>query len=212
MAMHADSPPRLPLWPRLAAAVPVIALVLIGIWLAGGVLTNDFRLSMALTAAWFGLVAVGAALAWRRVPALRPAALAAVATLVLAGGALALTTLRDKTVDETVAVGPAVLSGSFVSGAHETRGTARIVSAGGGSVLTLTDFRTDAGPDLFVYAVPSGATDSVDGGLRVGGLKGNIGNQQYELPAGLELAPGTTIMIWCRAFSVAFGSAVLGAS
>jgi Electron transfer DM13 len=212
MAMHAESPPRLPLWPRLAAAVPVIALVLIGIWLAGGVLTNDFRLSMALTAAWFGLVAVGAALAWRRVPALRPAALAAVATLVLAGGALALTTLRDKTVDETVAVGPAVLSGSFVSGAHETRGTARIVSAGGGSVLTLTDFRTDAGPDLFVYAVPSGATDSVDGGLRVGGLKGNIGNQQYELPAGLELAPGTTIMIWCRAFSVAFGSAVLGAS
>jgi hypothetical protein len=209
MAMHAEPRPRSPLWPRLAAAIPVIALVLVGIWLAGGVLTNDFRLSMALTAAWFALVTIGAALAWRRVPALRPAALAALATLVLAGGALALTTLRDKTVDEAVAVGPAALSGSFVSGAHETRGTARIVGAGGGSVLTLTDFRTDAGPDLFVYAVPSGATDSVDGGVRLGGLKGNIGNQQYELPAGLELAPGTTIMIWCRAFSVAFGSATL---
>lgn len=211
MAMHAETHPRLPLWPRLAAAVPVIALVLIGIWLAGGVLTNDFRLSMALTAAWFALVTIGAALAWRRVPALRPAAIAALATLVLAGGALALTTLRDKTVNETVAVGPAMLSGSFVSGAHETRGTARIVSAGDGSVLTLTDFRTDAGPDLFVYAVPSGATDSVDGGVRLGALKGNIGNQQYELPAGLDLAPGTTIMIWCRAFSVAFGSAKLEA-
>ena len=212
MAMHAEPHPRLPLWPRVAAAVPVIALVLLGIWLAGGVLTNDFRLSMALTGAWFALVTIGAALAWRRVPALRPAAVAALATLVVAGGALAVTTLRDKTVNETVAVGPAMLSGSFVSGAHETRGTARIVSAGGGSVLTLTDFRTDAGPDLFVYAVPSGARDSVDGGVRLGGLKGNIGNQQYELPAGLELAPGTTIMIWCRAFSVAFGSALLGAS
>ena len=211
MAMHAETHSRLPLWPRLAAAVPVIALVLIGIWLAGGVLTNDFRLSMALTAAWFGLVTIGAALAWRRVPALRPAAIAALATLVLAGGALALTTLRDKTVNETVAVGPAMLSGSFVSGAHETRGTARIVSAGDGSVLTLTDFRTDAGPDLFVYAVPSGATDSVEGGVRLGALKGNIGNQQYELPAGLDLAPGTTIMIWGRAFSVAFGSAKLEA-
>ena len=211
MAMHAESRPRLPLWPRLVAAVPVIALVLIGIWLAGGVLTDDFRLSMALTAAWFALVTIGAALAWKRVPALRPAAIAALATLVLAGGALALTTLRDKTVDETVAVGPAMLSGSFVSGAHETRGTARIVGAEDGSVLTLTDFRTDAGPDLFVYAVPSGATDSVDGGVRLGGLKGNIGNQQYELPAGLELASGTTIMIWCRAFSVAFGSAKLEA-
>src|SRR5688572_22411159 len=189
MAMHAESHPRLPLWPRLAAAVPVVALVLIGIWLAGGVLTNDFRLSMALTAAWFALVTIGAAVAWTRVPASRPAAIAALATLVVAGGALALTTLRDKTVNETVAVGPAMLSGSFVSGAHETRGTARIVSAGDGSVLTLTDFRTDAGPDLFVYAVPSGATDSVEGGVRLGGLKGNIGNQQYELPAGLELAP-----------------------
>jgi Electron transfer DM13 len=211
MAMHAEPDPRLLLWPRLAAAIPVIALVLIGIWLAGGVLTNDFRVSMALTAAWFALVTVGAALAWRRVPALRPAAVAALATLVLAGGALAVTTLRDKTVNETVAVGPAMLSGSFVSGAHETRGTARIVGAGDGSVLTLTDFRTDAGPDLFVYAVPSGATDSVEGGVRLGGLKGNIGNQQYELPPGLELAPGTTIMIWCRAFSVAFGSAKLEA-
>ena len=211
MALHAEPRTRLPLWPRLAVAVPAIALVLIGIWLAGGVLTNDFRVSMALTAAWFGLVAVASALAWQRAPALRPAALAAVATLALAGGALALTTLRDKTVDEKVAVGPAALSGSFVSGAHETSGTARIVEAGGVSVLTLTDFRTDAGPDLFVYAVPSGATDSVDGGMRLGGLKGNIGNQQYQLPAGLELAPGTTIMIWCRAFSVAFGSAKLEA-
>jgi hypothetical protein len=210
MASHAE-PRSLPLWPRLAAAVPAIALVVLGIWLAGGVLTNDFRGSMALTAAWFALVTGGAAVAWRRAPALRPAALAALATLVLAGGALALTTLRDKTVDETVVVGPAALSGTFVSGAHETRGTARIVADAGESVLTLTDFRTDAGPDLFVYAVPSGATDSVDGGVRLGGLKGNIGNQQYELPPGLELAPGTTIMIWCRAFSVAFGSAKLDA-
>jgi hypothetical protein len=211
MAMHAEPRPRLPLGLRLAAAVPAIALVLIGIWLAGGVLTNDFRLSMALTAAWFAVVTVAAALAWTRVQALRPAAVAALATLVLAGGALALTTLRDKTVDETVAVGPAALSGTFVSGAHETRGTARIVTTGARSVLTLSDIRTDAGPDLFVYAVPSGATDSVDGGIRLGGLKGNIGNQQYELPAGLELQAGTTIMVWCRAFSVAFGSARLEA-
>lgn len=212
MATHTELRPSLSLWPRLGAVVPAIVLVLVGIWLAGGVLTNDFRISMALTAGWFALVAVASLVAWRRSPLLRPAAVAAVATLVLAGGALAVTSVRDTTVDESVAVGPASLGGSFASGAHETRGTARLVAgAGGDSVLTLTDFRTDAGPDLFVYAVPGGATDSVEGGVRLGSLKGNIGNQQYVLPAGLELDPGTTIVIWCRAFSVAFGAAELAA-
>lgn len=211
--MPIEIQPSPPLWSRLAPVAPAIVLVLAGIWLAGGVLTNDFRLSMALTAAWFALVAAGALLAWRRYPLLRPAALAAVATLALAGGALALTAVRDTTVDESVAAGPASLGGTFASGAHETSGSARIVAgAGGESVLTLTDFRTDAGPDLFVYAVPGGSTDSVEGGVRLGSLKGNIGNQQYALPAGLELDGGATIVIWCRAFSVAFGAASLEAS
>ena len=212
MATHAEPQPRPPLWPHLAAAVPAIVLVLGGIWLAGGVLTNDFRTTMALTTAWFALVAVGAAVAWRRVPLLRPAAVAALATFAIVGGILTLGTFRDVTVDERVAVGPAALSGSFAPGAHPTAGTAAIVTSGGGRVLTLTGFRTDAGPDLFVYLVPSGATASVEGGVRLGSLKGNIGDQQYRLPDGLELDSGTTVVIWCRAFSVAFGAAPLRAS
>lgn len=212
MTTHAEPQPRAQLWPRLAAVPAVVVLVLAGIWLAGGVLTNDFRASMALTAVWFALVAGGAALAWRRAPAFRIAAVAAVAAFAVAGTALALGTLRDTTVNERVVVGPTSVSGTFAPGAHPTEGTAALVPTGGETVLTLTGFRTDAGPDLFVYAVPAGATDSVEGGVRLGRLKGNIGNQQYAVPSGLNLGAGASVVIWCRAFSVAFGAALLSAS
>jgi hypothetical protein len=42
----------------------------------------------------------------------------------------------------------------------------------------------------------------------LGGLKGNRGDQQYEIPAGVRVS-GRTLVIWCRAFSAAFGSARL---
>jgi hypothetical protein len=42
----------------------------------------------------------------------------------------------------------------------------------------------------------------------LGALKGNRGNQQYRVPAGVRLR-GRAVVIWCRAFSARFGSAVL---
>jgi hypothetical protein len=197
---------------RLLLAPVSAATVLAGLWLAGGVITDDFRTSMTLTALWFGLVAVVALQVWRRAPRLRlPVAATALGTLVLVGGYLALTTLRDKTVDETIAAGTAQLAGSFESRAHTTTGTARVIELADGSrVLALVDFETDAGPDLFVY-VTAGETsgNDVDGAAQLGSLKGNIGNQQYELPASLELGDAATVVVWCRAFSVAFGAAGL---
>jgi hypothetical protein len=203
--------------PRLAggaaAAVLAGAVVVAGIWVAGGVLTDDFRLSMALTAAWFALVVAGAVLAWRRAPALRPAAVVAVATFVAVGGYLGYTSTVDTTVNEVVASGPVSLEGSFASLAHPTEGTARVVEEADGSrVLTLTGFRTDPGPDLYVYVVPGAAPDGdVDGGTQLARLKGNVGSQQYALPAELRLGDAATVVVWCRAFSVAFGAAALAA-
>ena len=58
-------------------------IVLAGIWLTGGVLSDDFRVSMALTALWFALVTVAALVVWQRAPHLRLAVSAvAVATMV----------------------------------------------------------------------------------------------------------------------------------
>jgi hypothetical protein len=43
----------------------------------------------------------------------------------------------------------------------------------------------------------------------LGALKGNKGNQQYALPRDLDLERFTTVVIWCRAFSVNFARAPL---
>lgn len=197
---------------RVLLAPVSAAIVLAGIWLTGGVLTDDYRASMALTTLWFAAVAVGAFLVWRRAPRLRlPVAAVAVATMVLTGGYLALASLRDTTVDETIASGTAELTGSFETHAHTTTGTARVIERADGSrVLALVDFRTDPGPDVFVYVVPRATEgDDVDGATRLGKLKGNVGNQQYALPADLTLGDAATVVVWCRAFSVSFGAAVL---
>jgi hypothetical protein len=170
--------------PRLLAGVLAAAVAVAGIWVTGGLITNDFRVSMALTALWFGVVAVGSALLWRRSRGYgAPVAIGAVGTLVIVGGYLALASFRDVTVNERVAVGPALASGSFVGVADDTSGTARIVRDGGGLVQTLTRFETDPGPDLFVY-LADGPEGDLGRSVRLDDLKGNRGNQQYRLPAG----------------------------
>jgi hypothetical protein len=213
MDAPAPLPPRaVTVWLRFALAPLSVAIVLFGIWITGGRLTNDFRVSMALTALWFVVVVATAVAVWRRYPPLRlPVSAVAVATFVLVGGYLGLASTRDVTVSETVATGPAVLTGSFVDIAHATAGTARIVeTASGDSVLTLTAFRTDPGPDLYVYVAPGhGSGRDVDGATRLARLKGNVGDQQYALPPGLDVSAGATVVIWCRAFSVPFGAARL---
>lgn len=165
---------------------------------------------MALTAAWFAVVASGAFVAWRHRPELRPAAVAAVGAFVLVGGWLLVSTFRDKVVHEQLAAAPTVLAGSFRSLAHETGGTARIVRRRDGAhLLQLVGLRTSAGPDLFVYVVPGRVEGaSIDGGTRIGRLKGNVGDQEYALDGALAASP-STVVIWCRAFSVAFGAASL---
>jgi Electron transfer DM13 len=218
---------RIALWLRLALVPLVAAIVLVGIWVAGGVLTNDFRLSMLLTVVWLGmagLVALAVALRWR--PLALPVLGAVVVTAGSALGYLFYASSVDKVVDEQVAVaagapaapGPeqaeaprnvALGRGGFESAAHETRGRATLIRlAEGGRVLTLTDFETDPGPDLRVYLV-TGDADDLGDVVDLGALKGNRGDQQYEVKRSVDAERYRTVVIWCRAFSVAFGSARL---
>ena len=86
-----------------------------------------------------------------------------------------------------------LVSGHFHDGAHKTSGTASIYQlADGKQVLRLTSFETSNGPDVHVYLVA--ATDALDnesvtkaGFLELGSLKGNQGDQNYDLPAGVDL-------------------------
>jgi hypothetical protein len=215
---------------RIGAALAVVVLLLAGIWVSGGLITNDFALAMALTAGWMGLAAVGCLLvAWRR-PELRVPVLGAyLLTAVVVGAYLGRSTIFDDEVNERVVrVTPPAPPGAEASDrprnvllgrggfepvAHSVTGTATTIrTARGRRVLTLTGFEVDNGPDLRVYLVAGPARDEseVDDYEDLGGLKGNKGNQQYDIPPGLDLGRYTTVVIWCRAFSVNFARAPLG--
>ena len=109
-------------------------------------------------------------------------------------------------------------SGQFHSGAHETKGMATVFQlADGKKTLRLTNFETSNGPDVHVYLVA--APDAKDnaavtnaGFVDLGTLKGNIGDQNYELPANADLAKYRAVTIWCKRFSVNFGTAPLNST
>ena len=106
-------------------------------------------------------------------------------------------------------------SGQFHSGAHETKGTATVFQlADGKKTLRLTDFATSNGPDVHVYLVAADDAKDNDavtkaGFIDVGSLKGNIGDQNYDLPANADLTKYRAVTIWCQRFSVNFGTAPL---
>ena len=116
---------------------------------------------------------------------------------------------------ETAAVPSTLARGAFHSVAHETHGTATILDLGGGKrVLRLTDFATSNGPDVRVYLVAApdasdNETVSKAGFVELGALKGNQGDQNYEVPATVDLGKYRAVTIWCRRFSVNFATAPL---
>lgn len=109
----------------------------------------------------------------------------------------------------------ALLTGQFHSVAHETKGSATVHQLPEGKrVLRLTEFVTSNGPDVRVYLVA--ASDASDnetvtkaGFVELGKLKGTEGNQNYDVPADLDLNRYRAATIWCRRFSVNFGTAPL---
>jgi hypothetical protein len=109
----------------------------------------------------------------------------------------------------------ALLGGMFRGLAHETSGSVTLYQLPGvGRTLRLADFKTSNGPDVHVYLVA--ANDAADdetvtkaGFVDLGSLKGNIGDQNYDIPADLDLAKYRAVTIWCKRFGVNFGTAAL---
>ena len=114
---------------------------------------------------------------------------------------------------------PIVLAeGSFISHEHATTGTVRILELPDGSrVLRIEGLDTSDGPDLKVWPSDQPVIDGVDGWgvfddgayVSLGDLKGNRGNQNYPIPADVDLADYTAVSIWCERFAVSFGAAEL---
>ena len=108
-------------------------------------------------------------------------------------------------------------TGRLEGKAHQTSGRATIYkSSDGKQYLRLTDFTTSNGPDVHVLLARSddqgleqeivkGNLDSVE----LGSLKGNQGDQNYDLPATTDLTKYRAAVIYCERFHAIFGLAKL---
>ena len=106
-------------------------------------------------------------------------------------------------------------TGTFHGKVHQTSGRATIYQeADGKLVLRLTNFKTSNGPDVHVILVAAKDADddanflkSGTARVELGKLKGNEGDQNYEVPAGTDLAKFKTVSIYCERFNANFGAA-----
>lgn len=107
-------------------------------------------------------------------------------------------------------------SGKFVGLAgHDGTGDAGIFRLPDGAhVLRLENFDIDNGPDLELYLVPGHQAYSPrNGALHFGALKGNVGNQTYDIPRDFNVTSGPwTVLVWCKAFTVEFVGASFNVS
>ena len=110
-----------------------------------------------------------------------------------------------------------VETGTFHGKVHQTSGRATIYQeADGKLVLRITNFKTSNGPDVHVILVAVKDADDDANFLKsktprveLGSLKGNEGDQNYEIPAGTDLAKFQTVSIYCERFNANFGAAPL---
>ena len=105
--------------------------------------------------------------------------------------------------------------GEFHKAEKAGKGTATVYQlADGKRVLRLSNFATDNGPDLYVRLIAAAdARDTASAAkkkyVELAKLKGNKGNQNYELPATVDLGKYRVVSIWCNRFSVNFAAAPL---
>ena len=111
-----------------------------------------------------------------------------------------------------------IVSGAFtdIDDLHQGSGTATIYALEDGSrVLRFENFEVTNGPNLHVLLTPATDVSSRDdldaaGYVDLGPLKGNVGSQNYEIPADLDLADFGSVVIYCVPFHVVFSVATLG--
>ena len=126
----------------------------------------------------------------------------------------------DSSVPGTATTQPtaaALKSGNFIGADdfHKGSGQATIYRGPDGSyLLRLEDFNGTNGPDLRVilspHPNPQGRDEvSAPGYIDLGTLKGNVGNQNYEIPDNVDIDSFSSVVIYCRAFHVLFSVASL---
>ncbi len=221
---------------------PVVVVTLMLVLIGGGSVILQREIASTITAAlllsilWAGGIGIAFLLYARSRDMVQPVLAGLLAGAVLAGGSYYWFSVRDDEVSEDVAMAgepataPAggdqasggkaaepvvnveVASGSFTGeDGHDGSGTATVIDqASGEQVLTFTDFDVDPGAAVEVWLTtgPNETSDRVD----LGNLKGNVGDQQYEIPAGTDLQKYATVVLYCTPFTVRIAVAPLKAA
>ena len=121
------------------------------------------------------------------------------------------TRLPDITLQESQAMDIAQMTtGSFrdADGFHKGSGTATIYREGDGAYfLRFENFSVTNGPALYVELVRDPSGDLSRGAVELGKLKGNKGNQNYEIPEDVDISQFKSAVIWCKTFDVTFSIA-----
>lgn len=123
--------------------------------------------------------------------------------------------MPDKVMDEPMqgeAQPVVLLSGAFrdVDSFHRGSGKATIYQLPDGQrVVRFENFHVTNGPALSVYLVKGTEGNVAAGYVNLGKLKGNMGNQNYAIPADVDRETYRSIVIWCVPFRVQFAIASL---
>lgn len=111
-----------------------------------------------------------------------------------------------------------IAEGDLISHEHETSGRVVVLELPDKSrVLRLENLDTSNGPDVEVWITDAPVIAGSNGWhvfddgeyVELGDLKGNHGNQNYEVPASVDLEDLNSVSLWCDRFNVSFAAAQL---
>lgn len=122
--------------------------------------------------------------------------------------------VREEVPVEMRASSRSLREGSFenIDFIHKGSGRALILEdANGHKLLRFENLEVTNGPDLYVYLSrnprPTKDKDSLGDFINLGRLKGNVGDQNYELTQNSD--GYQSVVIWCRQFNALFSFATL---
>lgn len=102
-------------------------------------------------------------------------------------------------------------SHDFIKKSKSIKGSFNVVERGDKTFVVFSnDFKAKRGPDLKVFLSPTqissaSGKNALNGSINLGALKTNKGTQEYEIPAGVDLASFESILVHCEAYSVLWG-------
>lgn len=136
---------------------------------------------------------------------------------VMAFATMAFTLVLQPSVSAQEGKAKTLETGTFHGKVHSTSGRATIYrQADGRLLLRLTNFKTSNGPDVHVVLIAAKDADDDANFLKgnterveLGSLKGNEGDQNYDIPSGTDLKKFQTVSIYCERFNANFGAAPL---